>query len=423
MNQPDFFKNLPAPVRILFRPMLLISLGLHAVVLMLPTSFDWKKLEPPEKEEAIKITKLPPNVNPSPEASPQSSPQPSTQGILQRSQPTPTQTISNIPQPIFPSTYQQQRYQKQPDKKQTYSLEQKKLIKEANQPQPTSNQQESELLEKQIQNQSTNNQTQNSDIPEPSKEFFAKFPRYPDATPGSGSVLRPEFDDDNVAYIFHTEDDLPTVAEKFESELLPNNDFASPEAITDTDDFKVYKVSTSAGDETKYLHLIAKEGKIAIYLESEAYSLNDLMELKIEDDTDYKIFMSSLSFAIEFIKITHNLENFDSETELNLLNEQEVFNEDKFDFQIARKTKSSHPVEPFALADSLNKQLQQSNSDLEAEQKFEKLSKEGKYGEENLLYLVKNSKFKSYLTLAPAKDAQGAPITVMILSQKDPRTN
>ncbi|NER49088.1 MAG: hypothetical protein F6J92_20815 [Symploca sp. SIO1A3] len=352
MNQPHFLKKLPVPVRMLFRPMLLISLGLHAVVLMLPTSLNWTKVEPLEKEEAIKVTKLPPAVKPSPEASPQSSPQPTTQPRIEKSQPTSPRSTANIPQPKEPRiyqkpiyqqpTYQQPTYQqpvyRQPTYQQKpYSLEENKVIQEVNQPEPTSNQQESQLQENKTpetqtpetqtpetqtpetqtpENQPTpptpNNPTQNP--PDPSIKFFEEFPRYPDAAQGSAGVLRPEFED--AAYLFNTEDDWQAVTAKFEQELLPNDDFARPQEVTDADGFKVYKVSTATGDETKYLHLIAKDGKVAIYLESEEYDLSQLKELKIEDNKEYQEFVSSLSFAIEFTKLEHSLENFDSEQDI-----------------------------------------------------------------------------------------------------------
>ncbi|NER24056.1 MAG: hypothetical protein F6J96_25800 [Symploca sp. SIO1C2] len=448
MNQPHFLKKLPIPVRMLFRPMLLISLGLHAVVLMLPTSLNWTKVEPLEKEEAIKVTKLPPAVKPSPEASPQSSPQPTTQPRIEKSQSTSPRSTANIPQPKEPRTYQKPTYQqptyqqpvyRQPTYQQKpYSLEENKVIQEVNQPEPNSNPQEPQLPEnktpenktpenkipenKTPENQPTpptnNNPTQNP--PDPSIKFFEEFPRYPDASQGSAGLLRPEFEE--AAYLFNTEDDWQAVTAKFEQELLPNDDFARPQEVTDADGFKVYKVSTATGDETKYLHLIAKDGKVAIYLESEEYDLSQLKELKIEDNKEYQEFVSSLSFAIEFTKLEYSLENFDSEQDLDLLNEKEIFTQDTFDFQIARKTNSSS-VKPKDLVTSLNTHLQSLNSELEEEQKIEDLSEVGKYGNENLLYLVKNSKFKSYVTLAPAKNDQGEPITVMILSDQDPRQN
>ncbi|NES22217.1 MAG: hypothetical protein F6K41_25670 [Symploca sp. SIO3E6] len=472
MNQPHFLKKLPVPVRMLFRPMLLISLGLHAVVLMSPTLPNWRKVEPLKKEEAIKVTKLPPAVEPSPEASPQLSPQPTTQSSSQRSQPTsersqPTsprtttnipqstspQATTNIPQPTVPRTYPKPIYQQpiyqQPTyqtptyqtptyQQQPYSPEPKKVVKEVNQPEQNSNQQEPQVPENQTpenqtpenqspENQSpenqtpsptTNNQTQNPPA-DPSIEFFEKFPRYPDAAQGSGGVLRPGFEE--AAYLFNTEDDWQAVAAKFEKELLPNDDFASPQEVTDTDDFKVYKVSTATGDETKYLHLIANDGKVAIYLESDKYSLNQLMELKIEDNPEYLLFTLYVSSAISKTKDKDELlEDFDKD--LDLLNDKEIFTQGSFDLDNARKTKSSS-VKPRDIVESLNKNLQvvNSKSKLEEDQQIEELSEVGKYGNDNLLYLVKNSKFSSYVTLAPAKNHQGEPITVMILSDQDPR--
>jgi hypothetical protein len=52
-------KNLPAPVQLLIKPMLLISLGLHGLLLLVPISSDEENPILAKKEEAVKITQLP----------------------------------------------------------------------------------------------------------------------------------------------------------------------------------------------------------------------------------------------------------------------------------------------------------------------------------------------------------------------------
>jgi hypothetical protein len=77
MKPPTLLKNLPTPARLLFRPMLMISLVLHGLFLMLPLPSDWEK--PPEQAERIRITKLPLKSKYSKPTSPQSSPKPASQ--------------------------------------------------------------------------------------------------------------------------------------------------------------------------------------------------------------------------------------------------------------------------------------------------------------------------------------------------------
>ncbi|UZQ55628.1 hypothetical protein OOK60_06035 [Trichothermofontia sichuanensis B231] len=64
MNQPRFWKNLPAPVRVLIRPMLFLSLGLHALLLLLPLPGEREPEPEPEPEllpaeQAIKVVPAP----------------------------------------------------------------------------------------------------------------------------------------------------------------------------------------------------------------------------------------------------------------------------------------------------------------------------------------------------------------------------
>jgi len=87
MKPLDFLKNLPAPARMLFRPMLMISLLLHGVLLMLPIPSEQEKPKLPRKEARVKITQLPTPV-PSPKSSPQFSSKPNPQPSSQLSQST-----------------------------------------------------------------------------------------------------------------------------------------------------------------------------------------------------------------------------------------------------------------------------------------------------------------------------------------------
>jgi hypothetical protein len=117
MKPLDFLKNLPAPAQMLFRPMLMISLLLHGVLLMLPIPSEQEKPKLPRKEARVKITQLPTPV-PSPKSSPQSSSKPNPQPSSQLSQstrlyqPTRPEFSSELnPQPSFLPSQSTRLYQ------------------------------------------------------------------------------------------------------------------------------------------------------------------------------------------------------------------------------------------------------------------------------------------------------------------------
>ena len=117
MKPLDFLKNLPAPARMLFRPMLMISLLLHGVLLMLPIPSEQEKPKLPRKEARVKITQLPTPV-PSPKSSPQFSSKPNPQPSSQLSQSTrlyqptrPEFSSERNPQPSFLPSQSTRLYQ------------------------------------------------------------------------------------------------------------------------------------------------------------------------------------------------------------------------------------------------------------------------------------------------------------------------
>jgi len=75
MNQPRFWKTLPAPVRVLIRPTLFLSLGLHVLLLLLPLPNEPEPEPEPDllpEEQTIKVVPAPttPIATPSPSATP-----------------------------------------------------------------------------------------------------------------------------------------------------------------------------------------------------------------------------------------------------------------------------------------------------------------------------------------------------------------
>ena len=108
MTQPRFWKNLPGPLRLLLRPWVIVSVGLHVVVLLLPLP-NRSTSEMPISEEPVRITQLPVSASPtvpSPVAvpSPPVSPSPTVQATPAVPRPAaPVMTRPTAPPPASPT--------------------------------------------------------------------------------------------------------------------------------------------------------------------------------------------------------------------------------------------------------------------------------------------------------------------------------
>ena len=409
MKPLDFLKKLPTPARMVFRPMLMISLVLHGVVLMLPISLNIKKSEPPKKEETVKITKLPITAKSSSQISPQSSLKPTLPLTPQQRQVnlplTPQERQVNSPKITVTRPIRQTNSSPSQPINQKLVNSDSSQTKKVQENSPTS--QES-TPKSQDSSQRSQDSTQEPTVAQKIISFFATFPRYPGAEKGSGGVLRPAFDD--ATYIFHTEDNLESVASKFEKELLPTENFTRPKLIRNEANFKTYEVSNSTGTETNYLYLISKNDKTAIYLEKQNYTLAQLINEQIEERKN-QLLGGYIMAVIEGIKPQYKLDNFNPANDFDRLEEKDKFKAQKFDLKHAKKTTADNPVSEEKLISSLEGQLKLLN--------FESLSPEGKYGT-STVYKAKQGTSETYLVLAPAKDEHGKPITVIILSEEKP---
>lgn len=102
-SYPSFLKNLPAPVQLLVRPMLLLSVGVHGLLLLLPIPSQ-ENSEPPLDKKPVRVTQLPPrpSLQPSPTvALPTPSPQVQPR-IPLPAKPSPTLQL-NTALPVKPS--------------------------------------------------------------------------------------------------------------------------------------------------------------------------------------------------------------------------------------------------------------------------------------------------------------------------------
>ncbi|MCP2732560.1 MSCRAMM family adhesin SdrC [Limnofasciculus baicalensis] len=433
MKLPYFMRNLRI-MRLLFQPIFLISLALHGIVLMLPAPFDLEKPKPPKKEETVKITKLPATANSSAQVSPESSPKPTPESSLPERQ-------SAFPQmplarPVFeindsPDT---PRNQEVVNSHNSQTKKQKKF-KQQNQSNKLRDSQDNSGESRDSQDnpgksrdsQNTSDKSRDSqDNPDKSRDsqnnpgksrdtnegnntppqpvnFFEQFPRYPGAEKGSGGVLRSQFD--KAAYIFNTANNLRDVALYFERELKKNPNFKGTKLLTTNEsNFKLYEVSNATGTETKYLHLIVKDGKTAIYLESENYTMAKLIDAPTED-REYQTFISHLFAVIDLFKGKYNLKDFQPDTDLETLEEKGKFTDNNFYLKGARKTTSDSLVSNDQLLDTFNQYL--------TNNKLEPLLNDGNYGG-GTVYKIKSGKYESYIVFVPTKDKK-----IVIIWSKD----
>ncbi len=225
MVQSFSVKNLPAPLQQMIRPMLLISIFIHGIILVLPT--DFKKSEPPKKEakklDTIKISELP------------------------TSKPLPLQTIPKPPIPLQPVTPPQA----QVPRRQTTVL-QIPSTKPTATPTPPPSQTPTPTPTKAAATPTPSaSQAPTSTPTKPLGDPFSDFPQYPGTQPGSLDLLPTALDANSQ----HTSDTLNQVTTFFDQNLTDKG--YQPKKIKDQSDIKIYQVTK--GGKTQYWHLFAKQ--------------------------------------------------------------------------------------------------------------------------------------------------------------------
>ncbi len=228
MNQSSSATNFPAPLQGLIRPMLLISIGLHGLLLLMPIPSQPKNEVVKKETQKIKITQLPTVASkPSPIASLNPSPTPLPKITIQPS-PIVRQQIS---QPIVQNPTPQPTPIKSP----------------VSSPTPTAT--------------STPTPTPTPTPTTPvstTQDPFADFPLYPNAQPGSVGILPAAVD--NLAK--HTSDNLQKVVAYFQKQLASKK--FSVQSNIEQPNIKVYKVSK--GSQDQFLHLIFRNNNTVIVL-------------------------------------------------------------------------------------------------------------------------------------------------------------
>ncbi len=226
-------KSLPSSWQTLVRPMLLISLALHGLLLLLPIPSKQKET-PPKQEEKIKITQLP-DTPPSPASSPISSPKPQASVIPKvappiRRQEAPIQQLAPRPKPLVKAP----------------------TIQASPKPQQ---------------------QAQATPQPTPSvavKPTSLGIPPYPGAQKGSLGLLKADADKSAL----HTTDSLEQV-DSFFQKLQAKGFNLTPETQYQQAGTKIYEIAQNSG-KPQYLYLLPKDSNVVILVASQ---LKDPKEL------------------------------------------------------------------------------------------------------------------------------------------------
>ena len=309
MKPPDFLKNLPAPTRMLFRPMLMMSLVLHGAVLMLPIPSDLDKPKPPKKQEQVKITQLP-TTRSSPKLSPQSSSKPNPQPSPQPSQSTRSneattpEFLPELTPQLNPQLSGSTRLNELtlPE----FSAKPNPLPEFSAKPNPQPSPQPSESTPPEPKQQSANpiisqgNLTPNpiSQPPpegsdkfqppkpapnpddtkanDPLKDFLNNFPFPENANVGSLGVLSKDADESAR----NVKQPLERVIKYYGKELPVREYSTLTSPMEDDADLKIYQVYK--GSVSQYLHLISKEEDTIIFLSEKKISRTDLANLEVE---------------------------------------------------------------------------------------------------------------------------------------------
>ncbi len=409
MNQSYFQKNLPASLQFWVRPMLLLSLGLHGVLLALPLPSEKKPAPPAKKEpEKIKITQLPttppaPNASPRPVVRATPRPTPQVRPSI-RPQPSPIrQRMSDIP-PIPPLTRATPRPQPQLTPSPTPTPSQATAT-----PSPTPTPSQATATQSPTPSQATAtpsptptpSQATATPSPQPTPEQspnllnpFADFPFPDNAQPGSLGLLPGETD----KAARNITDGLEQVV-AFYNTALPAKNFKSQQ-INEAAEFKVFKVSKE-GAESQFLHLISKEGKTVIVLAPQ--EIKDLNALKSAEARSAE----EIAFdnALAPIKQSEDFGAVFPEDLGKLPQPQQFADINKFRGIIA--TTTFKPMSPEELFNDVNTKL--------VEAGFTQITSIGSYGG-GQAYKVSQGSFTTYLYFVANRDNK----TIMLVSKDAP---
>jgi hypothetical protein len=386
INQPYFFKNFPAPLQTFWRPMLLISLGLHGILLGVPIQSQHKP-EPLKKEpEKVKITQLPTTTIP---------PVPPT-----AAKPSP---VVVQPKPMVPSPI---RSQTQPVRQPTIiaPVSQAKSIprpqpevttKPTPQPQstatPTSQQSPGTQQQAQQQPQQTTTPTPSTTPQDP---FVTGFPTYPGTQPGTEGLLPGDLDKAGL----HTSDGVADVAQWYEANL---KDF-SPKLLSPADDLKLKVYQVSKNNVSKFLNVIYsdKTGNTVILLANQQVDPKTLAASAVQEDPVDARYQAIMRQADEAELQTSGIFPTDEPELRSQIDNLAAVQVQKEHGIVKRNLPGMAATDPNAVGSYLQGKLKAQGFAVEFKDKFGS----------GLVYEVKDGSFSRYLVLLPSPKGTGTAI-------------
>lgn len=348
MNQTYPLKNLPVPLQGLIRPMLLVSLALHGLLMLVPVP-DEEAPRKKETEKSVKITQLPTATTP---------PTP------KRSQPSPKVATPITRQPVLAARPRPQPIVQAP---------------RSRQPTPSSSPAPPPVAATPTQSPTTSPATAPT-----TDTALTEFPIFPGAKAGCLEVQS----------CFQTGNTLDKVAAYFEKEL-PVRKFNAP-VDTDESDRKVYQVSRSDFP-TQYLSLISTEQGTIYVLADQPRTLDDLKNAVVVPPEFYTV-LAEVGEDIEDESIFANPNDFytklsSSEADGSLIPAEQ------------REEIEGVKLVPDQAADAVYSSM------LPSLQSIFEVSESASYGG-GPLYKLKKDSFTGYLNLVPTKDGTGTVIVL-----------
>lgn len=353
-------KNLPTPMQFLIRPMLLISLGLHSLLLLVPISAGNHPVLDKE-EEAVKITQLPAASKESGDRSVPKAP-PKQASSNKASQPSRQASSSSRPRTVATPG-----------------------------PQRTETSQSSRSATGQVDRSSETGDQAEGETGDQTKNPFADFPHYPGAKPGYSGKQS----------IRQTEDGLDQMVAHFKEQLPARKYKAS--SVTDEPDKKVYRVFK--GDMAQYLSLFTVPEGTVYVLSPQPVNLDELNKA-VEVPPELYIALSQLSASeaqdTDFDDPDNFYIKYGSEDERGSVLLPELRS------GIDGSPKMVGGQTPSQVSNNLQPKLEGSGF---------KVSETKPYGG-GALYKVQKGSFTGYVNLVPTKNRQGTNVVVWTRSPR-----
>jgi hypothetical protein len=344
--------GVPAPLRGLIRPMLYASIGFHALLLFVPFgAHDGDKPKLP-KDQAVKVTQLPP-----------------TSKSTAKKQNIKSVPVPKTPLPIRPLARTSTS---------TIPAETKKA------PPPDLTQPDQKDAENKLETPNKGlEQNNNSSVNDP----FADFPRYPNATPGSGGSLSSGFD----KAALQTADDASAVISFYTTKGAEKGFDVKPSS--DQGGLKVFTVS-KAGGAPQYLHILAGGKGTVILLAPQEIPASALKNAKVETESPEGRELDTLLADGLSASVSLNTVDPSVSAPVSALDGFKAEIGDAF-------TPQSAPIAPDAFASMLNGLL--SNAGFS-------VSSAGSAGG-GTLYEVKKNSYTGYIILVPTPAGSTAAFT------------